>query len=115
MKEASPFGQRLAAARDRRGLSQQELADKLGMTRSMIAYYESRAKNTTLEFIERAADLLKVSASNLIGRADTRSPRKRPGPPPATLERQLEKIRKLPKSKQKFLTELLESVLGRKA
>ena len=114
MKEAPPFGKRLAAARERRGLSQQELADKLGMTRSMIAYYESRAKNPTLEFIEKAADLLKVSVSDLIGRADARAPRKRPGPPPK-LERQLEEVRKLPRAKQKFLTELLDSVLGRKA
>jgi transcriptional regulator with XRE-family HTH domain len=108
MKEAPPFGQRLAAARERRSLSQQELADKLGMTRSMIAYYESRAKNPTLEFIEKAADLLKVSVSDLVGHAD--ASRKRPGPPPK-LERQLEEIRKLPRAKQRFLTELLDSML----
>jgi transcriptional regulator with XRE-family HTH domain len=109
-KEAPPFGKRLAAARERRGLSQQELADKLDMTRSMIAYYESRAKNPTLEFIEKAAELLKVSVTDLVGHADARASRKRPGPPPK-LERQLEEIRKLPRSKQKFLTELLDSVL----
>lgn len=110
-KDAPPFGQRLAAARERRGLSQQDLADQLNMTRSMVAYYERRAKNPTLEFIERAADVLKVSVAELIGRADARASRKRPGPPPK-LARQLEEVRKLPRAKQKFLAELLDSVLG---
>ncbi len=111
-KDAPPFGQRLAAARERRGLSQQELADQLGMTRSMIAYYERRAKNPTLEFLESVAEVLKVSVAELVGRADAHASRKRPGPP-SKLARQLEEVRKLPRAKQKFLTELLDSVLGR--
>ena len=109
-KDAPPFGRRLAAARERRGLSQQELADQLGMTRSMIAYYERRAANPTSEFIEKVSEALGIPVSELIGRAAAPPKRKRPGPP-AKLERQLEEIRKLPKSKQKFLSELLDSVL----
>ena len=109
-RPAPPFGQRLAAARARRGLSQQQLADRLGMSRDMIAYYECRAKNPTLEFLERAAEALRISVEELTGRAAARPTRKPPGPP-SKLARQLDEVRKLPRAKQKFLSELLDSLL----
>ena len=108
---APPFGQRLAAARKRRGLSQEELADLLGTTRVMVGYYERRAKNPTLEFIERAADVLKVSVGELAGRAE-RPAKRQPGKT-AKIERQFAEIRKLPRTQQKFLSKLLDGVLQR--
>jgi transcriptional regulator with XRE-family HTH domain len=36
----SQFGERLAAARERLGLSQQQLADKLGVSQKVITYWE---------------------------------------------------------------------------
>ncbi len=104
---APPFGQRMAAARKRRGLSQAELAGLLGIARSMIDYYERRATNPTLDFIERTAAALKVSTAELVGRE---MPRKRPGPSPK-LQRQLEEIQKLPKARQKFVLQAIDLAL----
>jgi transcriptional regulator with XRE-family HTH domain len=39
------FGQRLAAARRAKGITQRELADRLNTTRAMVDYYERRAVN----------------------------------------------------------------------
>ena len=108
-KEAPPFGRRLAQARKAAGLSQEELAAKLGTTRVNLAYYERKAENPTLEFLNRCAEALKVPASGLIGEADAAG-RRRPGPK-SKLEKQLDAVRGLPRAKQKFVSEFLETVL----
>src|SRR6266498_6107565 len=66
-KEAPMFGQRLAALRRGKGLSQTQLADLLDTTRKMIDYYERRAGNPSLDFIQRAAEALDVSVAELLG------------------------------------------------
>ena len=103
------YRQRLAAARKARGWSQTEFAKRLGVTRALIDYYERRAKNPTVDFIQRAADILGVPAAGLIGDNGT-APRKRPGPA-SKVEQQIEELRRLPKAKQRFVSELLDTVL----
>ncbi len=66
-KEAPPFGQRLAAVRRSKGLSQRELAERLSVKRELIDYYEHRSLNPALDFIERAAAALNVSVAELLG------------------------------------------------
>ena len=108
-KEAPIFGQRLAAARKARGWSQTDFAKRLSVTRALIDYYERRAKNPTVDFIHRAAEVLGVSAADLIGDNGNGS-RKRPGPP-SKMEQQIDELRRLPKAKQRFVSELLDTVL----
>ncbi len=109
-KEAPPFGRRLAEARKRKGWSQSDLAERLDATRALMDYYERRASNPTLEFIQRAAVVLEVPVSELVD-DEPKANRKRPGPA-SKLEQQIEQVRKLPKSKQKFVSEFLANVLG---
>jgi|688.fasta_scaffold1656007_1 transcriptional regulator with XRE-family HTH domain len=108
-KEAPLFGKRLAQARKAQGLSQEELAAKLGTSRVNLAYYERKAENPTLEFLNRCADVLQMPVSELIGE-DHADEHKKPGPK-SKLEKQLEAVRKLPRAKQKFVSEFLETVL----
>ena len=112
-KEAPPFGRRLAEARKRKGWSQSELGKRLDATRALVDYYERRASNPTLEFIQRAAEVLEVPASELV-EDEPKMSRKRPGPA-SKLERQIEQVRKLPRSKQKFVSDFLANVLGESA
>ena len=79
------------------------------MTRALIDYYERRAKNPTMDFVQRAADVLNVSVIDLVDDNGT-EPRKRPGPA-SKIERQIDELRQLPKSKQRFVSELLDTVL----
>ena len=108
-KKAPAFGRNLAAARQARGMTQPQLAETLGMTVKGIDYYERRAKNPNSDFVQKAAKVLKVSVSELLG---DQSPKERqpPGPAPK-LKRQIEQIQELPKSKQKFVSEFLDTVL----
>ena len=108
-KEAPPFGQRLAAARHAKGLSQTQLAELLNTTQKTIDYYERRALNPTLDFIERAAKALDVSAADLLGAEPTQTPSK-PGPVPQ-LQKRFEQIKKLPRKEQEFVLKFLDAVL----
>lgn len=107
-KKAPPFGRRLAFARKRKGWSQAELAQHLGATRSLIDYYERRAQNPTMDFVTRAAEVLNVSPAELLEEDPVL--KKKPGPP-SRLEKQIDELRKLPKSKQKFVSDFLETFL----
>jgi len=106
-KDAPEFGKRLAAARRAKGLSQEALAKLLGTTRVNIGYYERKATNPTLEFMQRCADVLEIPLNDLIGSAGKTS---KPGPP-SKLQRQIEQIRHLPRSKQRFVSEFLDTIL----
>jgi transcriptional regulator with XRE-family HTH domain len=108
--DAPEFGKRLAAARRAKGLSQEALAKLLGTTRVNIGYYERKASNPTLEFIQRCADVLNVPLADLIGAEPCKNGHHKPGPP-SRLQQQLEQISRLPRSKQRFVSELLDTVL----
>lgn len=58
--------------RKRKGLSQQELADKLEMTRSAISMYETGKREPDLETLEIFADFYNVDMDTLTGRNPTR-------------------------------------------
>ena len=108
-KEAPIFGQRLAALRRAKGLSQTELADLLGTTRKMIDYYERRAGNPSLDFIQRAAEALDVSVAELLG-SQPKNSRGKPGPPPQ-LQLRFEQLRRLPRKEQEFVIRFIDTVL----
>lgn len=57
--------------RKRNGLSQQELADKLEMTRSAISMYETGKREPDLETLEIFADFYNVDMNTLTGRKPT--------------------------------------------
>jgi transcriptional regulator with XRE-family HTH domain len=110
-KEAPPFGQRLAAIRKSKGWSQRELADKLGVRRELVDYYERRAPNPALDFIQRAAEALGVSAAELIGEEGVR--KKRGGGPEGRMRRLFEQASKLPRSQQEKIAAVIEAFVNR--
>ena len=111
IKEAPIFGQRLAALRRAKGLSQTQLAELLDTTRKMIDYYERRAGNPSLDFIQRAAEALDVSVAELLG-SQPRAARGKPGPTPQ-LQLRFEQIRRLPRKEQEFVIRFIDTVLER--
>jgi transcriptional regulator with XRE-family HTH domain len=62
-----PVGKRLARLRKERGLTQQELADKIGITRSVIMDYERGRNHMYEDVIIRLAITLGVTADELLG------------------------------------------------
>lgn len=58
----------LKAERKKHGYTQQEVADKLGITRSSYAQYEIGRNTPTTESIIMLAELYKCSTDYLLGR-----------------------------------------------
>ena len=58
----------LVYLRKEAGLSQQELADKIGITRSAIGMYETGRREPDLETLEAFADFYNVDMDTLLGR-----------------------------------------------
>ena len=108
-KEAPIFGQRLAAIRKERGLSQQRLAEMLGTTRANIAYYERSATNPTMDFVQRCAEVLDATVAHLIGEPGE-MPRKKRGPT-SRADQLTERLGRLPRRKQTLILDMIEGAI----
>ncbi|MCU7491352.1 MAG: helix-turn-helix transcriptional regulator [Ignavibacteria bacterium] len=66
MEKQTIIGENLRAFREKMGLSQQEVADFLGIQRANISYYETEARNIPLKHLESLADLFGVELADLL-------------------------------------------------
>lgn len=66
----SKFGDRLRSLRIAKGISQDELARVLGVTRSAVSQYERGLREPQLEMMEFLADYFNVDYNYLLGRED---------------------------------------------
>ncbi len=66
-QELSSFGKRLAELHKAAGYTQQQLAEEIGATRRMIAYYESESQHWPANMLVDLAKALNVSADALLG------------------------------------------------
>lgn len=61
------FGERLKKLRLQEKLTQQQLADRVGVTKSVISYYELQERYPSPEIIIKLAFVFHVSADYLLG------------------------------------------------
>lgn len=61
------FNENLRLARERKGLSQKELAETIGVAKSTYSLYESGNREPNVQTIRRIADVLNVSTDELLG------------------------------------------------
>jgi transcriptional regulator with XRE-family HTH domain len=108
-KPTPAFGARLAALRQARGWSQVEFARRLGVTVKLATYFEREARNPTAKTIARIAEALGVDPVALLGEPTPKRAAK-PGPP-SQLEQRIAALRALPRERQKFVVEMLDTVL----
>ena len=104
------MGARIAKARKERGMTQQALADALGVSQQTLAHYEVGRVGVGAPLLPRLAELLDLSFDEiLLGQPTVRLPGKRG--PASRLEQQLDAITQLPKAKQKMVAEMIDSVI----
>jgi transcriptional regulator with XRE-family HTH domain len=108
-KNMTVFGRNLWGLRRRKGMRQEDLGKALGIPRYKVSYYECKAKNPTVDFVQRVADYFGVSTDELL--RDAPEENSKPGPK-SKIECQLEAIRQLPPKKQKTVSEMLDMVLA---
>lgn len=64
------FPDRLREAREMRGFSQGELADRSGLQSSAISHFETKKRKPSFDNLRKLADALDVSTDFLLGRVD---------------------------------------------
>lgn len=104
------FGARLARIRKQSGVTQVQLAAALGYSQQQIAAFEKGSRRLPLSVVPALLNELGVSFEELMEiEKPVRRQRKRG--PPSQLEQQLERISKLPRSEQRFVTKMIEAAL----
>jgi transcriptional regulator with XRE-family HTH domain len=73
--DAETFGQRMARLRKERGFTQIELAEKAGTIQAVISSYECGRVRPHAAMIGQLAQALGVTADELLGLAETQTPK----------------------------------------
>jgi transcriptional regulator with XRE-family HTH domain len=105
------LGGRIAQLRKDQNLTQQSLADELGVNQQVIASYEIGRRRVPVSALPGLAKALAVPIEALLGLANGAAKR---GPAPK-LQRQLERVSQLPKPQQRFVEQMLETVIAQAA
>ena len=64
----SKFSEKLSQLRRQAGLTQAEMAKRLGISKSAVSMYERGNREPELDLLQEMADLFGVSVSSLLGR-----------------------------------------------
>ena len=100
------LGARIAQARKDHGITQQQL----GIAQQTLAHYEVGRLCVPASMLPTLAQLLTLSLDELISAATPKRHGKRG--PTSRLQQQIEAIEQLPKTKQQFVSQMLDAVLG---
>lgn len=100
------FPERLATLRKEKGLTQQELAERVGIHVIQIRRYEGATSQPTLEVIRKLAIALSVSSDTLVFDKDERGPDEE-------LRLQFETISKFNSEEKGFVKSVLDSLILR--
>ena len=103
------LGSRIAEVRKRLNITQMQLAETLSVSQQTVNAYEAGQRRVPVSMLPLLAHTLALSLEELIGEPPSPVARKR-GPTPA-LQRHMERISALPKAQQKFVLQVLDSVL----
>lgn len=103
------LGSRMAEQRKRLAITQMQMAETLSVSQQTVNAYESGQRRVPVSMLPVLAHTLGMSLEELIGEPPSTAARKR-GPAPA-LQRHMERISALPKAQQKFVLQVLDSVL----
>jgi transcriptional regulator with XRE-family HTH domain len=106
---AKELGERAARLRKERGITQKEMAERLGVTQPHVSFYESGAMRLHGELIAKLAQVLDVSADVVLGLA---AHRQRPAAQSHApkLPRTLLRVSSLPERDQRAVFRLISSL-----
>jgi transcriptional regulator with XRE-family HTH domain len=104
------LGERIAQFRKARGITQVQLAETLGVSQQTIQAYEVGRRRIQVSTLPVVARTLSVSLEDLFGESESTARSKR-GPTPKW-QKQIEAIAQLPRAKQQFVSQMLDTVLA---
>lgn len=101
------FGERLAQIRKAAGFTQLELANEVGVSRRMIAYYEGQSEHPPTSLLPDIAIALGVSTDELLGVKKV----KKPGKADNRLQRRFQQIEKMEAKDKRQVMQMLDTFI----
>lgn len=101
------LGQRIAALRQQTGLTQAELAERLGIRQQVVATYENATRRLPSSMTLPLCDIFGVTLDQLFGVEQSKA---KPGRAPK-LQRVFDEVSELPKSQQQRILGTVEDML----
>ncbi len=105
------LGRRLAQLRQEAGLTQQAMAAELGVAQQTLAHYEVGRLRLPVVLVPKVAALFGVPTDVLLGVTSARIAAQGKRGPTPKLQRQLERVSRLPKAQQQVVLAMLDGVL----
>jgi transcriptional regulator with XRE-family HTH domain len=103
------LGARLAALRKAQGLSQQALADQVGIAQQTLAHYEVGRARPPVSLMPEFSRIFGVAVDELLGQPVRAAGKRGPAP---KLQQQMERISRLPRAQQRIVMQMLDGVLA---
>lgn len=103
------LGARMAELRKAQGITQVQIAEALGVSEQTVNSYEVARRRVPVSALPVIAKALATSIEELIGTPQPVGSKKR-GPTPKLLQ-QVERIQRLPKTQQRFIMQMIDTVL----
>jgi transcriptional regulator with XRE-family HTH domain len=104
----SAFGARLHAAREAAGLTQGQVAEKLGITQTAYALWERRDMALRPDQIEAVAKVLNVTVEHLFGQAQAKAS----GGPVGKVRQTFEEVSRLPRRQQQHIVRVVTALVA---
>jgi transcriptional regulator with XRE-family HTH domain len=103
------LGARIAKQRKEQDITQVQLAELLGISQQTVNSYETGRRRIPVSLLPDIAKRLGVAVEALI--TDDRKAAAKRGPAPK-LQQQMDRITQLPRARQQFVMQVIESVLA---
>ncbi len=103
------LGRRIAQLRKEQGITQVQLAETLGVSQQTITAYEVGRRRIQVSALPVIAQALGVAVEALLN--DNSKAAAKRGPVPK-LQQQMDRITQLPRARQQFVMQVIESVLA---
>jgi transcriptional regulator with XRE-family HTH domain len=107
------LGARIAELRKAQGITQIKMAEELNVSQQTINSYEVARRRIPASTLPILANIFNLSIDELLNEKMGQASGKR-GPTPK-LQQQIEQVTKLPRAKQKFVSEMLDTVIQQAA
>lgn len=101
------FGRRLAELRKAAGYTQTQLADEIGATRRMIAYYESESQHPPANILVDLSKALNITTDELLGI----TPKRKIKQPDTRLQRRMQAIEKMGADKKRQILQIIDTFI----
>jgi len=101
------IGKNISSQRLERGFTQNQIAEKVGITQSLYAYYEKGRRRIPVPVLLKISDVLNIYVDDLL---PIDADKKKRGPIPK-IDRELAKVKVLPEKQQRLVLDLIETII----